>query len=139
MATLITVQSRQVGPTTLEASMRSHRSLVDRPEAKGGTDRGPMGGELLLAALAGCFASTLFAAVANRGADVHDVEVLVVGTLEEGPSRFSAVTMTVTATTTDAGAFHKLVVMAERGCIVAATLKGAVELRVEAVARTQVA
>jgi putative redox protein len=135
MATLITVQSSQVGPTTLEASIRSHRVLVDRPEAKGGSDRGPMGGELLLAALGGCFASTLFAAVAARNADVHDVEVTIVGTLEEQPSRFSTVAMTVAATTGDADAFERLVTMAERGCIVANTLRSAVELRVEAVAR----
>ncbi len=136
MATLITVQSRQAGPTTLEASIRSHRVMVDRPEAKGGADRGPMGGELLLAALGGCFASTLFAAVAARQADVRDVEVTIVGTLEEHPSRFSAVAMTVAATTGDADAFERLVTMAERGCIVANTLRGAVDLRVEAVART---
>lgn len=40
MATQIVVQLERVGPTTSEASVRSHRVLVDRPEAKGGADRG---------------------------------------------------------------------------------------------------
>jgi putative redox protein len=131
----ITVALRQVGPTTSEASIRSHRALVDRPEAKGGADLGPMGGELLLAALGGCFCSTLYAAIAARDADVADVEVTVVGTLAEHPSRFTAVAMTVVATTDDANALERLVAMAERGCIVANTLRNAVDLRIEAVAR----
>jgi putative redox protein len=135
MAGEIQVHLRQVGPTTSEASVRSHRALVDRPEAKGGADRGPMGGELLLAALGGCFSSTLFAAIAGRDADVRDVEVQVVGTLEDGPSRYSAITMTVTATAADAKAFERLVAVAERGCIVANTLRDAVDLRVTAVTR----
>ena len=35
--------------------MRSHQVLVDRPVEKGGADEGPMGGELFLAAVGGCF------------------------------------------------------------------------------------
>ncbi|MBA2665876.1 MAG: OsmC family protein [Trueperaceae bacterium] len=139
MATMITVHSRQIGPTTTEADIRSHRVLVDRPEAKGGADRGPMGGELLLAALGGCFSSTLFAAIASRDADVRDVETTIVGTLEEHPSRFSTIAMTVTAAASDVAAFERLVTIAERGCIVANTLRGAAELTIEVVARTPAA
>lgn len=131
----ITVHVVQVGPTTTEASIRSHRVTVDRPEAKGGHDRGPMGGELLLAALGGCFASTLFAAVAGRGAEVRDVDVRVVGALVDGPSRFASIAMTVTATTSDPAALEHLVAIAERGCIVSNTLRHAVTLQVESVAR----
>jgi putative redox protein len=135
MATEIVVQLERVGPTTSEASVRSHRTLVDRPEAKGGADRGPMGGELLLASLGGCFASTLYAAISGRGADVRDVGITVTGTLEEQPSRFSAIALTVTAHTDDAGGFERLVAVAERGCIVANTLRGAVDLQVSTVVR----
>jgi putative redox protein len=135
MASEIQVRLRQVGPTTSEASVRGHRLRIDRPAAKGGADEGPMGGELLLAALGGCYSSTLYAAIAARDADVHDVHVDVVGTLEELPSRYSAIAMTVTATTSDVTALEHLVAVAERGCIVANTLRRAVELRVEAVAR----
>ena len=33
----------QVSESTSEASMRDHHVLIDRPQEKGGADRGPMG------------------------------------------------------------------------------------------------
>lgn len=42
-----------------EIEMRQHRLIVDEPEEKGGTDRGPMPAELLAAALASCTAITM--------------------------------------------------------------------------------
>ena len=48
MAELVaTVVQMETTPTS-EGRVREHRVLVDRPAAKGGHDRGPMGGELLL-------------------------------------------------------------------------------------------
>ena len=41
----IKVELRQVSASTSEASLRSHQLLIDRPQEKGGTDQGPMGGE----------------------------------------------------------------------------------------------
>ena len=67
MATL-TVQLEQIGPSTMQASARTHAVLIDRPSAKGGADRGPLGGEYLLVALGGCFASNLLAAIRARDA-----------------------------------------------------------------------
>ena len=41
---------------------------MDRPEAKGGQNKGPMGGEAMLMGLGGCFMSNpLAAAVARNG------------------------------------------------------------------------
>jgi putative redox protein len=131
MATEIIVQLDQVGETASEARIRTHSLTIDRPETKGGSDRGPMGGEVLLAALGGCFSSTLFAAIIGRGADVRDVRITVTGTLAEAPSRFERIVMQVRATSDDARAFERLVAVAERGCIVANTLRPAVDLVVE--------
>jgi putative redox protein len=131
MATEISVQLEQVGATTSEARIRTHALTIDRPATKGGSDRGPMGGEVLLAALGGCFSSTLFAAIIGRGADVRDVRITVTGTLAEAPSRFERIVMQVRATSDDARAFERLVAVAERGCIVANTLRPAVDLVVE--------
>jgi putative redox protein len=44
MANIIEVEVNQVSPATSEAAIRSHRVFIDRPTAKGGEDRGPMGG-----------------------------------------------------------------------------------------------
>jgi putative redox protein len=134
MASDITVQLERVGATTSEARIRTHTVLVDRPAAKGGSDRGPMGGELLLAALGGCFSSTLFAAIAARGAHVGEVTVTVVGTLAEAPGRFERIALQVRGVSDDPSGFERLVAVAERGCLVANTLRGAVELHVEALA-----
>jgi putative redox protein len=72
MANEIRVVLQQILLTTSEATMRQHKVLVDRSAAKGGTDLGPMGGELFLSAVGGCFMSNLLAAfrheiIARRG------------------------------------------------------------------------
>ena len=135
MANTISVHVNQTSPTTSEASIRGHKVLIDRPEAKGGADRGAMGGELLLASLGGCFMSTLLAAVKARETDanarVENVRLEVSGTLDGTPTRFTSVQLTVSADHADEAALHKLVTIAERSCIVANTLKSAVELSVK--------
>lgn len=131
MAATISVQVSQVGPTTSEGKIRKHSVLIDRPEAKEGADRGPMGGELLLASLGGCFMSNLLAAIKARDAAVSHVEIAVNGTLESAPPRFSAVEMVIHANYADRELMEKLVLISERACIVANTLKSAVDLTIQ--------
>ncbi|MSR21842.1 MAG: OsmC family peroxiredoxin [Gemmatimonadetes bacterium] len=126
----IRIQLHQVGSSTSEATMRRHKVLVDRPEAKGGTDQGPMGGDYFLAAVGGCFMSTLLAAIRTREADVSNVRTEVTGTLVENPTRFSAVSLEVTGDCADHDLFKHLVDIAERGCIMVNTLKGGVDFAV---------
>lgn len=129
MADLITATVTQTGPSSSEIAIRRHRVPVDRPEGKGGRDAGAMGGELLLGALGGCFMSTLLAAVAARDVGVADVRISVQGSVTEAPARFGEIALHVRARTADAAALAKLAGMAERACIVANTLRGAVTLR----------
>lgn len=128
MANEIAIQLAQISPTTSEATIRKHRVLIDRPEAKGGTDEGPMGGELFLSAIGGCFLSNLLAAVRARQAAVSEVKLEVIGTLADAPARFSAVDMFVRAKYEDAELFEKLVDIADRGCIMMNTLRGKLEV-----------
>jgi putative redox protein len=130
MANEIKVELTQVGASTSEVSIRKHRVLVDRPEAKGGADQGPMGGELFLAAVGGCFMSNLLAAIKARAADVSGVTTQVTGTLVDAPTRFSAVELSVSAKYQDRELFEKLVEIADRGCIMTNTLRGKLELTV---------
>ena len=111
MAQEVNVSVNQISASTSACTARHHKILSDRPEAKGGTDRGPMGGEMLLMGLGGCFMSNLLAAVRAREAPVSGLAIDVAGTLE----------------------MEKLVTIAERGCIVANTLKNAVQLSLELV------
>ncbi|MGD8267572.1 MAG: OsmC family protein [Desulfobacterales bacterium] len=128
MNTQVQIEVRQVSATTSEAVARQHKVLSDRPEAKGGQDQGPMGGELLLMGLGGCFMSNLLAAVRAREADVQDLHLTIAGTLSETPTRFTAIALEVSGQYADRAAMEKLVTIAERGCIVANTLKSAVTL-----------
>jgi len=131
MAATISVEVSQVGPATSEGRVRGHSVLIDRPVAKEGEDRGAMGGELLLISLGGCFMSNLLAAIKARSADVSDVQIAIDGTLESAPARFSAVQMTIHAQYTDRELMEKLVLISERACIVANTLKAAVDLTIQ--------
>ncbi len=126
----ITVNLNQTDDATTAAQIRHHAIDIDRPEAKGGRDKGAMGGELLLASLGGCFNSNLLAAIRARDLEINDIAIEVSGDLAEAPARFSAINMVVKSAFEDRETFEKLVKMSERACIVANTLKGSVDLSV---------
>src|SRR5215471_18757735 len=130
MAAEMKIQIRQVSACTSEASIRQHRTLIDRPAAKGGSDAGPMGGELFLAAVGGCFMSNLLAAVRAREANVSGIETEVTATLADSPPRFASVELRVTANCQDRELLGKLVEIADRGCIMLNTLRAGVEVAV---------
>ena len=125
----ITATVTRVGDTsTSEGIARSHHVLIDRPEAKGGLDRGPMGGELLLLALGGCFMSNLIAAAKARDVVTERLAVTVRGELDDAPARFSAIDVEVDAGASDPAMVDKLMTIAARGCIVHNTLAPGVKL-----------
>ena len=128
MGQSLEVRIEQVGPSTAKGIARTHSVLIDRPVAKGGEDRGPLGGEYLLLALGGCFMSNLLAAIRAREAAVSDVRITVNGTIEESPDRFTRLTLTIAATHQDAELMKKLVTIAERSCIVTNTLRSGVSI-----------
>jgi putative redox protein len=130
MADNIKVQIRQIGPSTSEAAIREHRVRIDRPVAKGGSDQGPMGGELFLAAVGGCFMSNLLAAIKAREVDVPGVHTEVIGTLDGTPARFVSIELGVSTECPDQELVEKLVQVAERGCIMVNTLRGLLDLTV---------
>ena len=130
MANEMKIQLRQISASTSEATMRRHQVLIDRPTAKGGADAGPMGGELFLAALGGCFMSNLLAAIKGREADISNVRVEVVGSLAESPARFAGVELRVAAESRDRELLERLVEIADRGCIMMNTLRGKLDVKV---------
>jgi putative redox protein len=131
MSQTLTVQVEQSGPSTARAHARTHAVLVDRPVAKGGEDRGPLGGEYLLVALGGCFLSNLLAAVRARDAAVSDVTVKVSGTIEGPPDRFTTFGLSVEAVHEDADLVRKLITMAARACAVTNTLRRSAVITIE--------
>jgi putative redox protein len=123
MADQIKIEVYQISDTTSEAAIRDHRIRFDRPVTKGGADAGPMGGEVFLASVAGCFMSNLLAAIHARSAAVSGVRVNVTGTLGGPPSRFVAVNLTVTGDGADRELMGTLADIAARGCILVNTLR----------------
>ena len=130
MANEIKIAIRQTAASTSEAAVRQHKILIDRPASKGGADHGPMGGELFLAAIGGCFMSNLLAAIKAREAEVSDVQTEVIGFIAESPARFSSVELNITAKHTDRELLEKLVEIADRGCIMMNTLRGKLDIKV---------
>ncbi|MCY4147508.1 MAG: OsmC family protein [Chloroflexi bacterium] len=129
MPTII-VNLKQVDDATTTAQIRGHVIAIDRPAAKGGHDKGAMGGELLLASLGGCFNSNLLAAIKARNLPIDDITITVSGELVAAPARFRSVDLVVSSACADRDTLGKLVTMSERACIVANTLKNAVDLSV---------
>lgn len=127
---VITVNLRQINSATTESTIRGHKVLIDRPVAKDGKDAGPMGGELLLAALGGCFNSNLLAAIRARDLSIDDISIEINGTLADAPARYASVEMLVRSSYPDRQELEKLVTIAERSCIVANSLKGGLDLTV---------
>ena len=126
----IKIKIAQTGASTSQAAVRSHTVVVDRPEEKGGSDEGPMGGELFLVGLGGCFMSNLLAAIKSRNVDADAIAVEAAGMLEESPPRFSKVELKVSGNYPDRKEMEHLAAIAEKGCIVANTVRDAVDLKV---------
>lgn len=128
----IHVEVEQLDHTTSRGQVRGHSLSMDRPEAKGGQDQGPMGGEVLLMGLGGCFMSNLLAAAKAREVEISNARAEIDGDLSDAPMRYSAIRMRVSASCQPAEELEKLVTVAERGCIVANTLRQAVVLEITA-------
>lgn len=122
----VTTRVTQISASTSLAAARQHTSLVDRPQNKGGDDRGPMGGELLLMGVGGCFMSNLLAAGAAKKIALTDLAVEVSAELEGTPPRFTAVNLYVSGGTSDREAMQQLIAIAECGCVALNTIREAV-------------
>src|SRR6476646_8349918 len=107
MAKILEATVEQVGSSTSKATVRSHTVFVDRPLEHGGADKGPVGGEYQLVALAGCFTSHLLAAIRARELKITDVKVAARGTLDGNPERFTDFALTVSASSSDADTLQK--------------------------------
>jgi putative redox protein len=123
----------QLDYSASDAEVRGHHLTIDRPEDKGGQNKGSMGGEALLMGLGGCFMSNLLAAAIARDITMHDARAEIEGDLADAPPRYTAIRMRVSAKCDPAAELPRLVLIAERGCIVANTLRNAVDLRVDCI------
>jgi putative redox protein len=117
--TISQIETSSAGRTRI----RDHELVTDRPVEKGGGNQGPMGGELLVASLGGCFMSNLIAAFQGRDLQPEGLAVTVRGTLDGTPPRFQKMAMQVQGKDIDRAQMEKMILIAERGCIVANTLK----------------
>ena len=126
----IAVTLKQHDSTASIATIRDHQIVMDRPEAKGGHNVGPMGGEALLASLGGCFMSNLRAAIAAReNVGIRDIALSITATVAPDSARFSTIHLRVSAKA-ETAELQKLVTIADRSCIAANTLRQALELTV---------
>src|SRR5690348_14419773 len=127
----IKVDVEQVAPSASRATVRGHQLAIDRPRENGGSDTGPMGGELFLASIGGCFMSNLLAANRARETQFSEFRVQVTGTILDSPARFSEIELVVTAEGADRDLLERLVDIADRGCVMMNTLRGKLDVRVK--------
>jgi len=121
----------QLDHSSSRGQARDHTLVMDRPEPKGGQNKGPMGGEALLLGLGGCFMSNLLAAAKAREIAISDASLAIAGELADSPPRYTAIHMKVSAQCGEPGGLNKLSTIAERGCLVANTLRNALDLTIE--------
>jgi putative redox protein len=130
MATAI-VKVEQISSTASRGNARGHEVIMDRPEPKGGTNKGMMGGEAVLNGLGGCFMSNLLAAAKAKNIELKNAHVDIQGDMAESPPRFTAIRISVSAQCNPPEELNKLVAIAENGCLAANTLRAAVVLSIE--------
>ena len=127
------VMVEQISSTASRGNARGHQLVMDRHEAKGGTNQGMMGGEAVLNGLGGCFMSNLLAAAKSRNIELKNARADIEGDMADAPSRFTAIRMSVSAQCNPPEELNKLVTIAEYGCITVNTLRAAVELSIKVV------
>jgi putative redox protein len=132
MAT-VSVVVEQISSSASMGNTRGHKLVMDRPEAKGGTNEGMMGGEAVLNGLGGCFMSNLLAAAKARGIGLQNACANIEAEIADAPARFTAIRMSISAQCNPQEDLTKLVTIAERGCIVANTIRSAVDLSIRVV------
>jgi putative redox protein len=130
MSQTLEARVEQDGASSAVGIVRTHRVAIDRPVAKGGTDKGPLGGEYPLVSLGGCFMSNLLAAIRAREAALSNLRIALAATVESAPDRMTAIAMNVGADGADRAMLEKLVEIAGRACIVTNTLKLAMPITV---------
>ena len=128
-----TVTVEQISSTASRGNARGHQLLMDRPDTKGGTNLGMMGGEAVLNGLGGCFMSNLLAAARARNIELKNARADIEADMADAPSRFTAIRMAVSAQCNPPEELGKLVAVAEHGCITVNTLRAAVELSIKVV------
>ncbi len=128
---IVTVTVDQLDHTASLGTSRNHTLVMDRPVAKGGQNKGPMGGETLLMGLGGCFLSNLFAAANGRDIRISNVRVEITAEYDETKPVYTDIHMKVTADSAFTKQFRNLVLIAEKDCISANTLSKAVSLRID--------
>lgn len=127
----VTTTITQIGTSTAaRTTIRDHQLVTDRTTEKGGGNQGPMGGEIFLAGLGACFMSNLIAAFQARGLTADGLTATVTGTLEGTPPRYQKMAITVSGKDIDRAQMEKMVTIAERGCIVANTLKSCMDVEI---------
>jgi putative redox protein len=130
MPDITTTISQIDGSTAARTHIRDHAVVTDRTIVKGGGNQGPMGGELLVGALGACFMSNLIAAFQGRGIEARGLSATVTGTLEGTPPRYQKMHIVVSGDGIHRDQMEKMVLIAERGCIVANTLKSCMDVGV---------
>lgn len=131
MAAELQAHVQWVSGTTSLASSGTHSVTIDRPAAKGGSDLGFAGGELFVVGLGGCYMSNLLAAAQGRNIQINAARLNARGVLGETPVRIIEFILEVELDAEcDAETVDKLLLIAERSCLVSNTVRQSATLTI---------
>jgi len=121
----VKIRLKQHSQSAMELENDTLKIIIDRPVEKGGGGEGLMGGQYLLAGIAGCYCSTLFAAAQARDIEIKGLTIDVSATMTDDlPKRFSQVNLGVSYDfCSDENMLNKLLTIAEKACLSVNTVK----------------
>ncbi len=124
MTTTETATTRALGPKTTEIRIRGFTLIQDKPPEFGGTDRGPMASEYLLAAWGACMTTTFTRIAGIRKVPVDDLEVITRIVFDDkGTTQALELDANVTSPA-ETKAVDKVFELAARTCTIAQLLGG---------------
>lgn len=126
----LNVTLNQLDHTASQAQAREHSLIIDRPEAKGGQNKGPLGGETFLMGLGGCFMSNLLAAAKARDVQITNIRSEITAEIGDTPPRLTDIQVLIAGDTATSEELKKLVTIAKRGCALVVTLSRSVNLAI---------
>ncbi|HZD18116.1 MAG TPA: OsmC family protein [Actinomycetota bacterium] len=100
---MTTITTAYKGDLLFEATMGSHRLLLDVPESVGGRDRAPTSIELFVASLGSCIAAFVASYCEQAGLDTTDLSVDVGFEQAEEPTRLVDLEVTINLPNADVG------------------------------------
>ena len=121
-----------LGGKKSQVHVRDLSLLIDNPEDRGGTNKGPRPTETLLAALGGCYIITLLRIAEQMRNTISQLEMTLAGTIDQETHFMNSIDITVRVEgdQMDPKTLDRLIKLARKYCTVSNTLENPTKIKV---------